>query len=77
MKEREQLRGRRAVVILSGQNIDSAWLQIALAGGTPQITSPSERSSISYSANHTDLESAQHVSPVATQLLALADESIE
>jgi hypothetical protein len=50
IKEREQLRGRRAAVILSGQNIDSDWLQIALAGGTPQISCPSERSRKSHFA---------------------------
>jgi threonine dehydratase len=37
IKEREQLRGRRAAVILTGQNIDRAWMQIVLAGGTPQV----------------------------------------
>jgi threonine dehydratase len=42
MKEREQLRGRRAVVIVSGQNIDSAWLQTVLAGGTPQVSCKSK-----------------------------------
>jgi threonine dehydratase len=77
IKEREQLRGRRAAVILSGQNIDSDWLQIALARGKPQISCPSERGRKSHFANHAGLESAQHVSPVATRLLALADKSIE
>jgi threonine dehydratase len=33
--ERERLQGRRAAVILSGQNIDRAWMQTVLAGGTP------------------------------------------
>jgi threonine dehydratase len=37
MKEREQLRGRRVAVIVSGQNIDRAWLQAVLAGGTPRV----------------------------------------
>jgi threonine dehydratase len=77
MKERERFRGRRAAVILSGQNIDSAWLQIALAGGTPQISCPSERGCTSHFANHARLESAQRVSSVATQLPALTNESIE
>jgi threonine dehydratase len=36
MKERAQLQGRRAAVILTGQNIDRAWMQIVLAGGTPR-----------------------------------------
>jgi threonine dehydratase len=35
IKERERLQGRRAAVILSGQNIDRAWMQTVLAGGTP------------------------------------------
>jgi threonine dehydratase len=36
-KERGQLQGRRAAVILTGQNIDRAWMQIVLAGGTPRV----------------------------------------
>jgi hypothetical protein len=39
MKERDRLRGRRAVVIVSGQNIDRARLQTVLAGGTPRLHS--------------------------------------
>ena len=35
MKERAQLQGRWAAVILSGQNIDCAWMQVVLAGRTP------------------------------------------
>ena len=35
IKERERLQGRRAAVILSGQNIDRAWMQTVLASGTP------------------------------------------
>jgi threonine dehydratase len=38
MKERRQLQGRRAAVILTGQNIDRAWMQIVLAGGTPRVS---------------------------------------
>ena len=37
IKERELLQGRRVAVIVSGQNIDRAWMQIVLAGGTPQV----------------------------------------
>jgi threonine dehydratase len=37
IKERDQLRGRRAAVIMSGQNIDRLWLQTVLAGATPQV----------------------------------------
>jgi threonine dehydratase len=37
MKEREQLQGRRAAVIVSGQNIDRSWMQAVLAGGTPRV----------------------------------------
>jgi threonine dehydratase len=37
IKEREQLRGGSAAVILSGQNIDRAWMQTVLAGSTPQV----------------------------------------
>lgn len=36
IKERERLQGRRAAVIVSGQNIDRAWMQIVLGGGTPR-----------------------------------------
>ena len=37
IKERERLQGRPAAVILSGQNIDRAWMQIVLAGDTPRV----------------------------------------
>ena len=37
IKEREQLGGGRAAVVVSGQNIDCAWLQTVLAGGTPRV----------------------------------------
>jgi threonine dehydratase len=37
MKERDELKGRRAAVILTGQNIDRAWMQTVLAGGTPRV----------------------------------------
>lgn len=37
IKDREQLRNRRAAAILTGQNIDRAWMQIVLAGGTPRV----------------------------------------
>jgi len=37
IKERQQLLGRRAAVILTGQNIDSAWMQTVLAGNTPRV----------------------------------------
>jgi threonine dehydratase len=37
MKECAPLQGRRAAVILTGQNIDRAWMQIVLAGGTPRV----------------------------------------
>ena len=37
VKERERVRGGLAAVILSGQNIDRAWMQTVLAGGTPQV----------------------------------------
>jgi threonine dehydratase len=36
VKERELLHGRRAAVILSGQNIDRDWLKTVFAGGTPR-----------------------------------------
>jgi len=38
VKERAQMQGRRAAVILSGQNIDRAWMQLILAGGTPRVS---------------------------------------
>jgi threonine dehydratase len=37
IKERERLQGRPAAVILSGQKIDRAWMQIVLAGDTPRV----------------------------------------
>jgi threonine dehydratase len=37
MKERDRLQGRRAAVIVSGQNIDRPWMQTVLAGGTPRV----------------------------------------
>jgi threonine dehydratase len=37
MKDRTRLQGRIAAVILTGQNIDRAWMQIVLAGGTPRV----------------------------------------
>jgi threonine dehydratase len=37
MKERERLQGRRAAVIVSGQNIDRSLMQTVLAGGTPRV----------------------------------------
>ena len=36
-KERAALKGRRAAVILSGQNFDRAMAQTVLNGGTPQV----------------------------------------
>ena len=38
IKERERLQGRRAAVILSGQNIDRPWMQAVLAGDTPRVS---------------------------------------
>jgi threonine dehydratase len=37
MQEREGLQGRRAAVIVTGQNIDRPSMATVLAGGTPQI----------------------------------------
>ena len=37
VKERERLRGASAAVILSGHNIDRAWMQTVLAGATPRV----------------------------------------
>jgi threonine dehydratase len=37
MQERERMRGKRAAVIVSGQNIDRPWMATVLAGGTPQV----------------------------------------
>ena len=37
IKERGRLQNRPAAVILSGQNIDRAWMQTVLAGGTPRV----------------------------------------
>ncbi len=41
MKERAELQGRRVAVILTGQNIDRAWMQTVLAGGTPRVSEAS------------------------------------
>jgi threonine dehydratase len=38
IKEQDRLRGRRAAVVLSGQNIDREWMQTVLAGGTPRAS---------------------------------------
>ena len=37
IRERTRLGGRRAAVILSGQNIDREWMQTVLAGRTPRV----------------------------------------
>jgi len=37
MQERERMRGKRAAVIVSGQNIDRPWMATVLSGGTPQV----------------------------------------
>jgi threonine dehydratase len=37
MQERDRLQGRRAAVIVSGQNIDRPWLAAELAGRTPKV----------------------------------------
>jgi threonine dehydratase len=37
MKERDRLRGCRAAVIVTGQNIDRSVMQVVLAGDTPQV----------------------------------------
>ena len=36
IRERDRLQGRRAAVVVTGQNIDRPWMQIVLAGGTPE-----------------------------------------
>jgi threonine dehydratase len=36
IKERDRMRGRRAAVIVTGQNLDRPWMQTVLAGATPQ-----------------------------------------
>ena len=38
MQEREQLKARRAAVILTGQNIDREWMATVLAGATPRAS---------------------------------------
>ena len=37
-RERAAFRGRRAAVIVSGQNIDRPWMATVLNGGTPQVS---------------------------------------
>jgi threonine dehydratase len=36
IKERDRLQGRRAAVIVTGQNIDRPWMATVLSGATPQ-----------------------------------------
>jgi threonine dehydratase len=38
MQDRSLLEGRRAAVILTGQNIDSGWMASVLAGATPRVS---------------------------------------
>jgi threonine dehydratase len=38
MRERARLAGKRAAVIVSGQNIDRPWMATVLCGGRPQVT---------------------------------------
>ena len=42
-KERGRLQGRRAAIILTGQNIDRAWMQSVLAGLTPEVLAVTSR----------------------------------
>jgi threonine dehydratase len=37
LKERGRMQGRRAAVILTGQNIDRSLMATVLAGGTPRV----------------------------------------
>ena len=37
IKERDRLQGRRAAVIMTGQNIDRSSLETVLGGGTPRV----------------------------------------
>jgi threonine dehydratase len=37
IKDHKRLQGRRAAAILSGQNIDRAWMHAVLAGNTPRV----------------------------------------
>ncbi len=37
MQERDRMQGRKVGVILCGGNIDTAWFQTVLAGGTPKV----------------------------------------
>jgi threonine dehydratase len=37
MRERDGLAGKRAAVIVTGQNIDRPWMATVLGGGTPQV----------------------------------------
>ena len=37
MRERAALQGKRAAVIVSGQNIDRPWMSTVLSGGTPTV----------------------------------------
>jgi len=36
MRERDRLKGKRAAVVVSGQNIDRPWMATVLSGGTPK-----------------------------------------
>jgi threonine dehydratase len=37
MAERERMAGKRVGLILSGGNIDAAWMATILAGGRPDV----------------------------------------
>ncbi len=37
IKDRAQLQGRSAAIVLTGQNIDREWMRTVLAGGTPEV----------------------------------------
>jgi threonine dehydratase len=43
LKERARLQGRRAAVILTGQNIDRAWMHSVLGGTTPDVLAVTDR----------------------------------
>jgi threonine dehydratase len=37
LRERARLKGKRAAVVISGQNIDRPWMMTVLGGGTPTV----------------------------------------
>jgi threonine dehydratase len=49
MKERDRMQGRRIGLVLSGQNIDRAWMREVLVGETPHMSGERQPSQVANS----------------------------